>query len=63
MRRKKSKRQKTMNVLFPRSYFRKMDMTSMLPISYNNVRDILYNTAVINSIFKLFVHSPVGKLV
>ena len=35
----------------------------MLPISYNNVRDILYNTDVINSIFKLIVHSPVGKLV
>ena len=29
----------------------------------NNVRDILHNTAVINSVVKLIVHSPVGKLV
>ena len=29
----------------------------------NNVRDILYNTDVINSIVKVIVHSPVGKLV
>ena len=29
----------------------------------NNVRDILYNTDVINSIVKLIVHSPVCKLV
>ena len=29
----------------------------------NNVRDILYNTDIINSIVKLIVHSPVGKLV
>ena len=29
----------------------------------NNVRDILYNTDIINSIIKLIVHSPVGKLV
>ena len=28
----------------------------------NNVRDILYNTDIINSIVKLIVHSPVGKL-
>ena len=28
----------------------------------NNVRDILYNTDVINSIVKLIVYSPVGKL-
>ena len=27
----------------------------------NNVRDILYNTDIINSIVKLIVHSPVGK--
>ena len=29
----------------------------------NNVRDILYNTDVINPVVKLIVHSPVGKLV
>ena len=29
----------------------------------NNVRDILYNTDIINPIVKLFVYSPVGKLV
>ena len=29
----------------------------------NNVRDILYNTHIINSIVKMIVHSPVGKLV
>ena len=29
----------------------------------NNVRYILYNTDIINSIVKLIVHSPVGKLV
>ena len=29
----------------------------------NNVRDILYNTDIINSVVKLIVHSPVGKLV
>ena len=29
----------------------------------NNVRDILYNVNIINSIVKLIVHSPVGKLV
>ena len=29
----------------------------------NNVRDILYNTDIINSIVKLIVHSPVSKLV
>ena len=29
----------------------------------NNVRDILYNTDVINHIVKLTVRSPVGKLV
>ena len=28
----------------------------------NNVRDILYNTDVINHIVKLSVRSPVGKL-
>ena len=27
------------------------------------VRDILYNTDVINSVVKLIVYSPVGKLV
>ena len=29
----------------------------------NNVRDFLYHTDIINSIVKLIVHSPVGKLV
>ena len=29
----------------------------------NNVRDILYNTDVINSTVKLIVHSRLGKLV
>ena len=29
----------------------------------NNVRDILYNADIINSVVKLIVHSPVGKLV
>ena len=29
----------------------------------NNVRDILYNTDIIIFVFKLIVHSPVGKLV
>ena len=29
----------------------------------NNVRDILYNTDIMNSVTKLIVHSPVGKLV
>ena len=29
----------------------------------NNVRDILYNPDIINSIVKLIVYSPVGKLV
>ena len=28
----------------------------------NNVRDILYNTDIISSIFRLIVHSPVGKI-
>ena len=28
----------------------------------NNVRDILYITDVTNSIVKLIIHSPVGKL-
>ena len=28
----------------------------------NNVKDILYNTDIINSIIKLIVHSAVGKL-
>ena len=27
----------------------------------NNIRDILYNTDIINSIVKLIVHSPMGK--
>ena len=31
--------------------------------TWNNVKDILYNTDVITSIVKLFVHSPVGTLV
>ena len=31
--------------------------------AYNNVRNILYNTAVITNIVKSIVHSPVGKLV
>ena len=31
--------------------------------TWNNVRDILYNTDVITSIVKLFGHSPVGTLV
>ena len=39
--------------------FKKMDDFN----ACNNVRDILYNTGVINSIVKLVVHSPVGKLV
>ena len=47
------------NVLLPQSYFRKMDMTN----ACNNVRDILYNTDIINSIVKLIVHNPVGKLI
>ena len=29
----------------------------------SNVRDILYNTNIINSVVKLIVHSPGGKLV
>ena len=29
----------------------------------NNVRDILYDTDIINSVVKLIAHSPVGKLV
>ena len=29
----------------------------------NNVRDIVYNTDVLNSVVQLIVHSPVGKLV
>ena len=29
----------------------------------NNVRDILYKTDMTNSVVKLIVHSPVGKLV
>ena len=29
----------------------------------NSVRDILYNTDVINPTVKLIVHSPVGKLI
>ena len=29
----------------------------------NNVRDIFYNTDIIDSIVKLIVHSPVGKVV
>ena len=29
----------------------------------NNIRDILYNTDIINSIVKLIAQSPVGKLV
>ena len=28
----------------------------------NNVRDILYNTDIISSIFRLIDHSPVGKI-
>ena len=31
--------------------------------TYNNVRDILYNTDAITNIVKSIVHSPVGKLV
>ena len=31
--------------------------------AYNNVRDILYNTDVINNIVKSIVHSRVGKSV
>ena len=31
--------------------------------TYNNVRDILYNTDVITNIVKSIVHRPVGKLV
>ena len=42
------------------SYFRKMDIDFN---ACNNVRDILYNTDIINYIVKLVVHSPVGKLV
>ena len=30
--------------------------------AYKNLRVILYNTEVINSIVELIVHSPVGKL-
>ena len=30
--------------------------------AYNKVRDILYNTDLINSIVKLIIHSSVGKL-
>ena len=29
----------------------------------NDIRDILYNTDIINFVVKLIVHSPVGKLV
>ena len=29
----------------------------------NNLRDTLYNTDIINSVVKLIVHSPVGKIV
>ena len=29
----------------------------------NSLRDILYNTDIINSVVELIVHSPVGKLV
>ena len=29
----------------------------------NNVRDILYNTDIMNFVVELIVHSPVGKLV
>ena len=29
----------------------------------NNVRDILYDTEIANSLVKLIVHSPIGKLV
>ena len=29
--------------------------------AYNNVRDILYNTDVINNIVKSIVHSPMGN--
>ena len=32
-------------------------------IACNNVRDILYNSDIMNSIVKLIVHIPVGKLI
>ena len=48
-----------LNVLLPQSYFRKMDMTSMLAL----MRDILYNTNVMNPNGKLIAHSLVGNLV
>ena len=51
----------SLDVLLPRSYFRKKSMYVFN--TWNNVRDILYNTDVITSIVKLFVHSPVGTLV
>ena len=42
------------------SYFRKngYDFNTC-----NDIRDILYNTDIINFVVKLIVHSPVGKLV
>ena len=49
-----------LNALLPQSYFRKngYDFNAC-----NNVRDILYNTEIINSVVRLIVHSPIGKLV
>ena len=37
--------------------------TELFQKKCNDVRDILYNTDINNSIVKFIVHSPVGKLV
>ena len=50
-----------LSVLLPLSYFRKMGISDFS--ACNNVRNIWYITDVITSTVKLFVHSPVGKLV
>ena len=44
-------------------YYRVISERKNMTNAYNNVRDILYITDVTNSIVKLIIHSPVGKLV
>ena len=46
-----------LNVLVPQLFQRNRNDIN----ACNNIRDILYNTDIVNSIVKLIVHSPMGK--
>ena len=46
-----------LNVLLPQLFQRNRNDIN----ACNNIRDILYNTDIVNSIVKLIVHSPMGK--